>query len=658
MSVFKNVQRIELDINYLFYLYDYYIGFSDKQIIFINKSLDKIATKCNIDILGKPYLCPYNEKMIIQYFNLSNSKYDIFKLNGVKLTITPQDHNNNYLILYNNILINISIFDNKIRLLDSNNIVKILIDLEFKIIWTSNPISYIVNEISHIIILVKSNKYCYFIIDITDNITSISRDININYDIDYERITIGYNNTLEVYMPHNKYILYAIISPEYLNSYTINNKVYSKIENQLLIKTFKSSNNFSIILDDLKGEKKNNFFYTIDINSWQQLYLDSSHNFSLKNRGISDLLKNEPISELQYCKSDNYNDYITFIINNWDNLMNLNNYIYFYSSLDDAEYFNFAYSDNNLIERLRQTINLVDNSNTDELKDSNYFLSTYTLTITDNNLKKRYYPISEYLKPLLDKSIYYITIPNNLTKPKLLNKIIDLLIKLNIISFKLNFSIIPFTKVSSEHIKLLGKEYFINIQKYINIDIDLKLNVYLIWNTLINPIFNSKDDIFSCNDTNVISNKLININQLYISNLISILDQYTLITLDELYKEIYNKKIIMDLHIKNYGIFLQDFYKECIYLNTSFEIFIIHWKKGYKSIIHDHAKNGCILYNIYGLLEETIYDSIQNKSLIKKHNIESHNISIMKNEYGVHSICALENSISLHIYSPPFGSKK
>lgn len=96
---------------------------------------------------------------------------------------------------------------------------------------------------------------------------------------------------------------------------------------------------------------------------------------------------------------------------------------------------------------------------------------------------------------------------------------------------------------------------------------------------------------------------------------------------------------------KNYVIFDNKNYKRnLVYKNETFEILILCWKEKQESPIHDHPKNGCIFKVLQGSIVEVKKDTQHTL------NINDIGYSIGKN---VHQIKALEDSVSLHVYSPP-----
>lgn len=91
------------------------------------------------------------------------------------------------------------------------------------------------------------------------------------------------------------------------------------------------------------------------------------------------------------------------------------------------------------------------------------------------------------------------------------------------------------------------------------------------------------------------------------------------------------------------------FYKKKIYLSNNFEIILIYWKLNHSTCYHSHPSNGCVLKVLSGQLKETLLHNGNKKESIFNIN----DVSYMHDEKGVHKIEALENSISMHIYSPP-----
>lgn len=90
------------------------------------------------------------------------------------------------------------------------------------------------------------------------------------------------------------------------------------------------------------------------------------------------------------------------------------------------------------------------------------------------------------------------------------------------------------------------------------------------------------------------------------------------------------------------------FNKHLLYFSDAFEIILIEWKKGHKTLYHDHPLRGCVMKVLSGCLEETrMVDGHQTFDIMTQNKTK-----YMHDIYGVHMIKALEDSYSLHIYSP------
>ena len=101
----------------------------------------------------------------------------------------------------------------------------------------------------------------------------------------------------------------------------------------------------------------------------------------------------------------------------------------------------------------------------------------------------------------------------------------------------------------------------------------------------------------------------------------------------------------------NYVQYKPDNYNKILVWNDSLlDIYLICWKSGQKSPIHDHPNNGCIMRVMTGLLEETKYINLKN---IEKYNCNTGSIKFIVGDKELHSICPIVDSVSLHIYSPP-----
>ena len=114
-------------------------------------------------------------------------------------------------------------------------------------------------------------------------------------------------------------------------------------------------------------------------------------------------------------------------------------------------------------------------------------------------------------------------------------------------------------------------------------------------------------------------------------------------------------KQLLSLDLSRYKTFFKDcndckYYKHIVYKNDLFEIIVIKWNKGSETKIHSHPKNWCLLKLIEGKLKENRYI---NNNLYQTSIIEENNVGYMHDNIGQHKIISLEDSYSVHLYSPP-----
>lgn len=83
-----------------------------------------------------------------------------------------------------------------------------------------------------------------------------------------------------------------------------------------------------------------------------------------------------------------------------------------------------------------------------------------------------------------------------------------------------------------------------------------------------------------------------------------------------------------------------------------YEIFLMCWKAGQSTPIHDHPAEGCWLRVLQGCLEETeyAYPSLQK---LESHIYTVGDHSFKRGTEVLHTIRALEDSVSVHVYYPP-----
>ena len=497
MSISIQFEIINLDykIQYFYQLFNVYIGFSSNDILFLDMNTKKLIVPVfhKTMVQDKPYISGYNDKIILQYFKENNSCYDILDLNGKKLTNTPIKYKNNYLIQFNQMLYSLLICKNILYIIDPNDKIICVIHLNFIVIWNSNPIIYNDSTYDHIMLLVKTSNNLYAIVDIINNATNVTNEFSIDNDIYYEQITIGFNNGLEIYMPSSKNLLIAKIENlNYIQS--ISNKfINGNFINTTLIKNFKNLKTFSEILDDLKGNVKLPI-HTIDPFQWLKnnpvsKEIENTNKNTNINTNINTIKNTNTSNSVNLiCDKSNYMDFINYIIDEFDTEFDA---IFFYSDINKNLY-NIVYTniitDTYLLEEFSESINL-DNSSKNV---TDYLFTTHSIVLSDNSLSKRYFPMSLYNQIIIDKNKdNMVVIPNKFTTLNFIHKTIDLFIKLDIVTLKLDFALSPYYKISADIIKNLGIDYFQTVKEYLLKDPELQSNLYLLWDTLINPRFNT-----------------------------------------------------------------------------------------------------------------------------------------------------------------------
>jgi predicted metal-dependent enzyme (double-stranded beta helix superfamily) len=105
---------------------------------------------------------------------------------------------------------------------------------------------------------------------------------------------------------------------------------------------------------------------------------------------------------------------------------------------------------------------------------------------------------------------------------------------------------------------------------------------------------------------------------------------------------------------KKYVKFSDTRYTRTILAKTrDFEFVIICWKKGQTAPIHNHPAKGCLVKILTGRLKETLFKKRRGKLYkIRTDLRHKKQVSYMDNTRGYHDVLALEDTVSLHIYSP------
>lgn len=113
----------------------------------------------------------------------------------------------------------------------------------------------------------------------------------------------------------------------------------------------------------------------------------------------------------------------------------------------------------------------------------------------------------------------------------------------------------------------------------------------------------------------------------------------------------YNFKIQFDYN--KYISFSDLNYKRNLICSSNcVDIYLICWKKGQKSKIHDHPEKGCIMYVLSGKLTENIYhrDFNEKLSYISSKILNENDVAYNFGIKILHQIIAESDTMSLHIY--------
>ncbi len=99
--------------------------------------------------------------------------------------------------------------------------------------------------------------------------------------------------------------------------------------------------------------------------------------------------------------------------------------------------------------------------------------------------------------------------------------------------------------------------------------------------------------------------------------------------------------------------FSEDRYTKTLLKRTpDYEIFLLCWKRGQSTAIHDHPPDGCWMRVLAGSLEEIEYECPSLRTLdCIRHSVGDHGFK--RGSEVLHAIRALEDSVTIHVYYPP-----
>ena len=102
---------------------------------------------------------------------------------------------------------------------------------------------------------------------------------------------------------------------------------------------------------------------------------------------------------------------------------------------------------------------------------------------------------------------------------------------------------------------------------------------------------------------------------------------------------------------QNHVVFSESKYNRIkLFEENDYDLYLLCWKKGQNSAIHDHPNNGCLLKILKGRLEEHQYN--QKVCILRTKILATGELSYLEGNKIVHQINPLEDTVTLHIYSP------
>ena len=112
------------------------------------------------------------------------------------------------------------------------------------------------------------------------------------------------------------------------------------------------------------------------------------------------------------------------------------------------------------------------------------------------------------------------------------------------------------------------------------------------------------------------------------------------------------RTIIDNIAYKDSIMFHSEKYNKINLLSTDkYDVFLICWKAGQATNIHDHPSGGCLMKIISGTLLEENYRSTTGEFLYPR-TLFAGNYAFKTGDLVVHRITAMEDTVSLHVYYP------
>jgi predicted metal-dependent enzyme (double-stranded beta helix superfamily) len=120
----------------------------------------------------------------------------------------------------------------------------------------------------------------------------------------------------------------------------------------------------------------------------------------------------------------------------------------------------------------------------------------------------------------------------------------------------------------------------------------------------------------------------------------------------------------LNLNLKDYSHFIKysdlSYQKNLMCSTDSIDVFLICWKAGQNSKIHDHPNKGCLMAVLKGSLEEHRYNRDKSTDVVayaSSNILLPNKISYNAGSDVLHQISPLEDTISVHIYEKNYVPK-
>jgi hypothetical protein len=129
-----------------------------------------------------------------------------------------------------------------------------------------------------------------------------------------------------------------------------------------------------------------------------------------------------------------------------------------------------------------------------------YYFTEYKGYCQDGSIQYRYFPVRiDAINPpvvLPDIGTEYVDYSESINKT-IVDNIVALFTKLDIITQIMNFTRNPFYKIRTDTLTNLGLNYFQQIKEHLDYDKSLIDYMFLYWTTLLKPTFISSDIVVS-----------------------------------------------------------------------------------------------------------------------------------------------------------------